>query len=119
MRVLEGRAVLHCWCVSQVAAFGAWFGEQPPHVDCRVLSVLGGGGEHLDAVLCVACAKCFWSCWAGVMFIYWGAGHTLSSASLAVLRFRLPRPFGLRVSTCFWVRAESGARVGDVCSSSL
>ena len=49
----------------------------------------------------------------------WRGVHTLSSASLAVLRFRLPRPFGLRVSTCFWLRAESGARVGDVCSSSL
>jgi hypothetical protein len=45
--------------------------------------------------------------------------HTLSSASLAVLRFWLPGPFRLRVSTCLWIRDESGALVGDVCSSSL
>jgi len=46
----------------------------------------------------------------------WRGVHTLSSASLAVQRFRLPHHFGLRVSTCFWIRAESGALVGDVCS---
>ena len=40
--------------------------------------------------------------------------HTLSSASLVILRFWLSRPFGWCVSACSRDLAESGARVGDV-----
>ena len=60
MRVIEGLAVLPGCCVSHVAAVDARFGEPPPlAVGCPGLSVLGGRGGRLGAVLCVVCARGF------------------------------------------------------------